>query len=117
MKLNKKEIEMLENYKEELHNKKKYSREEIENLINSISEDAYGSYRSLIDSQLLRAYEIAMTYSHPSLSILDFVHAANEGLEVAVTENDYSDYDSFIKKIEEGINNSIAIILSFFEAN
>ncbi len=113
MRLTSKDKKMLDDYKIELEEKKKYSEKEINDLISSIKEDPYNSYRKLIESQLLKAFEIASTYTSEVLTPLDFIHAANEGLEVAVTSNDYQDYESFLKKVEEGIRSSIDLVLSF----
>lgn len=110
-----KNAEMLDEYKIELENKKQYTKQEIETLISGLDEDTYNGLRSLFESQMLRAYEIASTYSHDGLTLLDFIHAANEGLEVGVTSREYSDYGTFIKKIEDSIKSSIDLMLSFFE--
>lgn len=113
MKLTVKDQQTLDDYKIELEAKKKYSEAEINDLIAMIKYDAFHAYRKLIESQLLKAYEIALIYNHEELTPLDFIHAANEGLEVAVTSNEYNDYKSFVRKVEEGIKSSIDLMLSF----
>lgn len=114
MKLNTKDKKMLEEYKVELDNKKQYTKEDIELLIQNLKEDPYTSLRALFESQLKRAYQMSLNYEHEALTTLDFVHAANEGLEVAVTSKEYDDYDSFVQKVETSIDESINLMLSFF---
>lgn len=107
------EIKMLEDYKEELEQKHVYSEEEINKLISSIKNDSYNALRKLFESQLKHAYEIASTYNNKGVSLLDYIHAANEGLEIGVESKEYTDYNTFIKKIDECIKSTIDLLLSY----
>ncbi len=113
MKLNKEEKKILDDYLKEMDERKRLSKKEIENLINEIQNDPYTSYRTLIQSHLYYAYDIAKKYEVEELTILDLIHAANEGLEIGVTSNKYKDYDSFINKIDKAIKDSINLVLSY----
>lgn len=115
MKLSKEDKIALEEYIEEITSRKQLTKEEVENLIELAKKDAYTAYRSLIQNHFTYAYEIAKKYSVKELTILDLIHAANEGLETGVVSNGYSDYDSFIKCIDESIKYSIELMLSFLK--
>ncbi len=116
MKLKPKDQKMFLDYQKELDEKKIYQEEEIETLILNAKQNSYEALRTLYESQLKYALEIASTYENETLSILDFIHSANEGLEVAVTSLDYSDYNSFKLKVETCIKESISLMLSFLES-
>ena len=115
MKLNNEEQKILNEYVEELNSRKKVTKEEVEELLSDLENNAYDVYRSLIQNYLFYAYNIAKTYSAEELTILDFIHAANEGLEIGVTSNEYEDYDSFIKCIDSAIKSSIELMLSYLD--
>ncbi len=111
--MKKEDKKMLEDYKKELENKHVYTKEEIEKLINNIKEDAYNALRKLFESQLKHAYDIASTYNQKELTLLDFIHAANEGLEIAVESKEYHNYETFINKVDESIASTIELLLSY----
>ena len=115
MKLSKEDQKMLDEYEEELNHKGKLSEEEIMSLISLMETNPYDSMRSLMDNYLPYAYKIALKYHHPRLTLLDFVHAANEGLEIAITTGSYHDINSLQKAIEETINDSIKLMLSYMD--
>ncbi len=117
MKMSKEDQEMLKDYEKELKEKKLLTDEEIIKLIDEKDENTYECYRFLLENFLPYAYEIACTYHHPKLTKLDFIHAANEGLECAITGGNYHDLKSLYKTMEEGIKTSIELILSYFEEN
>lgn len=111
--MNFEEQKMLDDYIDEINGNKKYSKEEIERLIKDLETNGYDPLRELMKSQLLHAYEISSKYHHEEISPLDFVHAANEGLEMAVTSKNYKDYASFMTCVENGVKESIELMLSF----
>ena len=113
MKLSKEDKIAYEEYLEEITSRKKLTKKEVEDLIELAKKDAYTAYRSLIQNHFVLAHDIAKNYHAKELTILDLVHAANEGLESGVVSNNYNDYDSFIKCIEEAIKYSIELMLSF----
>ena len=115
MELNNEEKKVLDEYLNELNNRKKLSVEEINEKIALIKEDPYLICRELIQYHFYLAYDIAKNYEKEELTILDFINAANEGLEVGVVSLDYSDYDSFMDVIKKSIKDSIELMLSFFD--
>lgn len=115
MKLNNEEQKILNEYVEELNSRRKLTKKEVEELLLDLENNAYDVYRSLIQNYLFYAYDIAKTYKVEELTILDIIHAANEGLEIGVTSNEYEDYDSFIKCIDSAIKSSIELMLSYLD--
>lgn len=115
MKLSKEELKMLDDYEEELKNKKKLTIEEIENLISLKETNPYESMRSLMENFLEYAYKIALEYHHAQLTTLDFVHAANEGLEIAITTGTYDDYFSLQRELDKTIHGAIEEMLRYLE--
>ena len=113
MKLDKETKKIISDYEKELSSKKRLTKEEVENYINNIKNDPYESYRNLIQGHLYLAYEIALKYKAEELTTLDFIHCANEGLEIGVTTRSYNDYDSFIKEMESEIKETIDLMLSY----
>ncbi len=115
MELTRQEKEEIQAYEEELKQKGRLTKEEIAQLIDDIDKNQYSSIRKLMEYHLYYAYEIAKTYENEELTLLDFLHAANEGLEIGVTSKEYNDYESFIKKIDESIKSAIELIVSYID--
>lgn len=117
MELSASEKKLIKDYEKELKEKKQLSSKEIENLIKEKNLHPYESMRKLMENFLPRAYEISKEYKNSQLSALDFLHAANEGLEVAITTKEYFDEKSLMEAIDETIKESIELLLSYTENN
>lgn len=115
MNRNTKEKQMISDYEIELNDKKKYTPQEIENLIVQIDDNPYQTLRTLIESQLLFAYQIAITYESNIISTLEFINCADEGLEIAVTGRKYHNYDTFMQEVEKGIKDSLEILINMMK--
>ena len=94
----KKELEILELYLEELKALPRIELEEKEMLFKDLKEGKEKAREKLTEAYLLTAVEMAAGYKNRGIGLADLIQEANVGLMAALSEPEEKIDDNFIRK-------------------